>query len=848
MAEADRTAQFEAVVRRLTPLLHRCAASARVTTGTAYLLLVHALASKGVARALCGGRDACLKRHISSKSSVETIRKACARYAGADMPPEIMAGIGDKQRRMLSAAAKLVATLALFRLAGQQVDHKLELAASLATKDLLKRFKSQRGGCASCPRCTVRGRLGELLPRLWGHLRRSGEEEEGGAPFAFLPEFVKSVSDAFAKGAGASWRLDLEQLSGWVGSVVERPSVRHMRSSFATHLDGHIALAFQTAWPCEGAPAQELQRGSKRAGAGAGASGHASADDSMQDSSDSDSDSGYEEDDGAPDVPHVERLAAALRDAWTNRWEERKRAAAAQERPGVQTPGSDGRPAFASIFSGLGAFALALEMAGMRLVQTCECDEGKRRVLEHWWPTGTTGVDHGCSDVGGLVLAEGITCVVMGPPCTDLSSVGKREGLFGRESGLVADAFAAIQRAAQGGHGPEWVVVEQVDAARNSGSALGTSGPGPGPSAVQAMVAALHAMGYGKVCTRCWSPNEDAGIPVRRHRVFLVAARTHDARQVLFRPVPRPGTSATSGPPAFFFTPPRIGPGGAVAWAEPAAPVPRKRRAAPAEASRRAAIAIDLSCVRAVPSGEGAHTLPCLTGSNGCVAVLDGARSRSFLISPEIRERAAGLPAGFSARCNSRSPATASDAARVRALGSCSGVLPVLYIGAGIVHLYRGPGYAGSNDPLLAPPLDGSLDPRDFSPDGCLDAASRAREQQGRPPQDEVRPLSWTFPAWATWSEAALAGGGAPGEDGDESGAVVVHRRLAKGLAPGGWFGGQPLTPLGRWITLAESNLCGVLDHSDVDNWGSQLRTNYTGDPDAATAALRRAQRHMRSD
>ncbi|CAG9460168.1 unnamed protein product [Pedinophyceae sp. YPF-701] len=395
----------------------------------------------------------------------------------------------------------------------------------------------------------------------------------------------------------------------------------------------------------------------------------------------------------------------------------------------------DTRLFFTSIFSGTGAFILGMEMAGMRVVQTCESDPAAREILQRQWPG--ADVDHSCADVRDLVLSPRSSCVVMGPPCTDLSSLGRRDGQFGAESGLLADALRAISRAVDAGHGPEWVVVEQVRSALHEGSALGAatspvraalgdSGCCGGPSAIQALAAALHSIGYRMVCTRAWSPDVDAGIP-----------------------------------------------------------------------------------------------------SNTRIAVIDAARSRCFLVSPEIRERAAGLPAGFTVPGDGAGAAATigGDATtRTRLLGRTTGSLPMLFIASGIVHHdeHRGPEYASADDPELQEPLGGSHDPAAFAPKACAAAAASG-------PGDG----SWTLPA-NTWSIAEFAAG-------SRTEPSAIRRHAASGLHPGGWFGGQPLTPLGRWITAEEAGGCRQPDRQTIEDWGRRLANCAAGvEPEAADALVRR--------
>lgn len=84
------------------------------------------------------------------------------------------------------------------------------------------------------------------------------------------------------------------------------------------------------------------------------------------------------------------------------------------------------------LFSGIGAFSLGLERAGMRTVAFCEIDPFCRRVLARHWPHVL------CYDDVRTVTAErlrtdGIAVDVIcgGFPCQDISVVGTGAGLAG---------------------------------------------------------------------------------------------------------------------------------------------------------------------------------------------------------------------------------------------------------------------------------------------------------------------------------------------------------------------------------------------------------------------------------
>lgn len=93
------------------------------------------------------------------------------------------------------------------------------------------------------------------------------------------------------------------------------------------------------------------------------------------------------------------------------------------------------------LFSGIGAFSLGLERAGMKTVAFCEIDAFCQRVLAKHWPTVACH-----DDVTTRKFIEGEADVICGGfPCQDLSGAGKRAGLSGTRSGLYRELVRAIR-------------------------------------------------------------------------------------------------------------------------------------------------------------------------------------------------------------------------------------------------------------------------------------------------------------------------------------------------------------------------------------------------------------------
>lgn len=114
------------------------------------------------------------------------------------------------------------------------------------------------------------------------------------------------------------------------------------------------------------------------------------------------------------------------------------------------------------LFSGIGAFSLGLERAGMRTVAFCETDEFCREVLAKHWPSVNR-----YSDIRELTAdrlhSDGIAVDVIcgGFPCQDLSRANgvwsSRPGLQGSRSGLWSE-YARIIREVR----PAYIIVENV--------------------------------------------------------------------------------------------------------------------------------------------------------------------------------------------------------------------------------------------------------------------------------------------------------------------------------------------------------------------------------------------------
>jgi DNA (cytosine-5)-methyltransferase 1 len=163
------------------------------------------------------------------------------------------------------------------------------------------------------------------------------------------------------------------------------------------------------------------------------------------------------------------------------------------------------------LFSGIGAFSLGLERAGMQTVAFCEIDPYCRRVLaKHWLEVPC--YDDVRSLTAGRLRADGIAVDIIcgGFPCQDISVAGKGAGIGGERSGLWSEFARLI-----GEIRPRYVLVENVAAllGRGLGDVLGD----------------LAALGYDAE----WHciPAAAVGAPHRRDRVWIVAYSDSDDRE-----------------------------------------------------------------------------------------------------------------------------------------------------------------------------------------------------------------------------------------------------------------------------------------------------------------------------
>ncbi len=169
------------------------------------------------------------------------------------------------------------------------------------------------------------------------------------------------------------------------------------------------------------------------------------------------------------------------------------------------------------LFAGIGGIELGLARAGHHAIELCEIDKGARAVLSARFP-GVALVDDVRSHSSGLRrLPSSTSLLTAGFPCQDLSQAGKTAGIAGARSGLIDEVFDILDRAHV-----EWLLLENVPFMLHLGQG----------AAVEHILGRLERLeykwAYRVVDTRSF------GLPQRRERVFFLASREHDPRNVLY--------------------------------------------------------------------------------------------------------------------------------------------------------------------------------------------------------------------------------------------------------------------------------------------------------------------------
>lgn len=185
------------------------------------------------------------------------------------------------------------------------------------------------------------------------------------------------------------------------------------------------------------------------------------------------------------------------------------------------------RRSFATVglFAGIGGIELGLERAGHECLQLCELDPGAIAVLRASFVRNRKlgrseddlPIERDVRDVARRnLIPNGTELLTAGFPCQDLSQAGKTAGIDGSESGLVRSVLDILRR-----RDIPWLLLENVpfmlQLAR--GRAL--------DFLLTELESLRYSWAYRVVDTRAF------GLPQRRQRVFIIASKDGDPRDVL---------------------------------------------------------------------------------------------------------------------------------------------------------------------------------------------------------------------------------------------------------------------------------------------------------------------------
>ena len=166
------------------------------------------------------------------------------------------------------------------------------------------------------------------------------------------------------------------------------------------------------------------------------------------------------------------------------------------------------------LFAGIGGLERGLERAGHKTIGLCEIEDTAQAVLRERFRAVEIVPD--VQDYEEL--PAGTQLLTAGFPCQDLSQAGRTVGIDdgASRSGLVVHTIRLLFS-----HDPEWVLLENVPFMLHL--ARGRS--------LEVLIESLEELGfnwaYRVVNTLAF------GVPQRRERVFLLASRSRDPRDVL---------------------------------------------------------------------------------------------------------------------------------------------------------------------------------------------------------------------------------------------------------------------------------------------------------------------------
>lgn len=171
-------------------------------------------------------------------------------------------------------------------------------------------------------------------------------------------------------------------------------------------------------------------------------------------------------------------------------------------------------PRVVGLFAGIGGMELGLARAGFAASLLCEIDPAARAVLSTRFPG--VPVERDVRRI--TTLPAGTSLLAAGFPCQDLSQAGSTRGISGGRSGLVAEVFRILRR-----QSVPTVLLENVPFMLQLGRG----------EAMRYLAERFEELGYR------WAyrviDSRSFGVPQRRERVYLVAARDFDPAPILFQ-------------------------------------------------------------------------------------------------------------------------------------------------------------------------------------------------------------------------------------------------------------------------------------------------------------------------
>lgn len=198
---------------------------------------------------------------------------------------------------------------------------------------------------------------------------------------------------------------------------------------------------------------------------------------------------------------------------------------------------------FASLFTGVGGFEIGL---GDRFkpVLLNEIDKCAQSVLREHFADATIFPD--VTELDAEMLA-GISMLVGGFPCQDVSIVGGQRGLSGKKTALVKHVFRLAEQTR-----PDWLLLENVQSVRFV----------HGGRVLEYLITECERLGYA------WAyrilDSSGFGVAQRRRRIYFLASLVEDPGRALFADVgrPRKKTALTLDKPlGFYWTEGRAGNG-----------------------------------------------------------------------------------------------------------------------------------------------------------------------------------------------------------------------------------------------------------------------------------------------